>query len=288
MPDNQHRNDEKFAIYDAMRTEELQQILREDASKPVGEESDTDALVYIMEVLAKRRKERNEGKSPAEALESFKEKYYEEENENSLIPESVPVARKQSSGSRWRRGLVAVAAMLVLIVGSTITASALGFDLWNIIAKWTQETFHFGYAGQTQDTNAPGTSDSTPFTGLEEALDQLSIQVPLTPSWIPDGYVETDVRITDSPIQRILRANYECGENVIVIRIADYLDSYPMQIEQSDSLLEVYISNDIEYYIFDNFDQLKAVWINENFECYIAGPISVSEIKAMIDSIEKG
>lgn len=57
MPDNQHRKDEKFAMHDAMSTEELQQLLREDASKPVGEESDTDSLFYIMEVLAKRRKE---------------------------------------------------------------------------------------------------------------------------------------------------------------------------------------------------------------------------------------
>lgn len=57
MPDNQHCKDEKFAMNDAMSTEELQQLLREDASKPVGEESDTDSLFYIMEVLAKRRKE---------------------------------------------------------------------------------------------------------------------------------------------------------------------------------------------------------------------------------------
>ena len=90
MPDTNERREREFAKYEAMSTEELQQLLREDASKPVGEESDTDALFYIMEVLAKRRKERNEGKSAAEALESFKNKYYTETETSSLLllPES--------------------------------------------------------------------------------------------------------------------------------------------------------------------------------------------------------
>ena len=70
MPDTQNRNEDVFAKYNAMSTEELQQILREDASKPEGqEETSTEALFYIMEVLAQRRRARNEGKTPEEALE---------------------------------------------------------------------------------------------------------------------------------------------------------------------------------------------------------------------------
>ena len=78
MPDSLNRRDEKFAKYDAMSTDELQQILRDDASNSEGAESDTETLFYVMEVLAKRRQARNEGKSPEEALESFKQNYYTE------------------------------------------------------------------------------------------------------------------------------------------------------------------------------------------------------------------
>ena len=74
----------------------------------------------------------------------------------------------------------------------------------------------------------------------------------------------------------------------ILVRIADYLDGSPTQIEQSDTLIEVYSVADIDYYIFENEGQLQAVWINGNFECYISGPLTLSEIKQMIDSIEKG
>ena len=286
MPDTRNRRDSEFAKYDAMSTEELQRLLREDASKPVGEESDTDVLFYVMEVLAKRRKERNEGKSPEEALESFK-KHYDTENEISFDSESVPAAPRRRRIGRWMQGLAAAAAILVFVIGGSITAHAMGFDLWEIIAKWTQETFHFGYAG-IENTDAPEKDYSTPFAGLQALLELHGVNVALVPTWIPDGYTEVDVSVEETPKQRRFTAIYQHGENTIRIRIADYLDSAPSQIEQSDSLLEIHTVGDTEYYIFNNFDQLKAVWISGTYECYIIGPLNVSEIKEIIDSIEKG
>ena len=45
MPENQNRNEDVFAKYSAMSTAQLQQILREDASKPEGqEETSVEAL----------------------------------------------------------------------------------------------------------------------------------------------------------------------------------------------------------------------------------------------------
>ncbi len=288
MPDIQDRSDNRFSRYDAMSTEDLQAFLREDASKPMGEESDTEEIFYVMEVLAKRRKEQTGGKDPAEALASFKNKYYTE-NETPYISESVPVAHKQSNRGRWRRGLVAAAAAIcILVVGNSITANALGFDLFAIIAKWTHETFHFGQAGQIGQTNTPSPNFAQPCASLQEALYNYDIVVEIVPTWIPDRYIESDVKIQDTPKQRIFQAKYECGEKSIRIKIADYLDSFPEQIEQSDSLLEIYKSAEVDYYIFENEGQLQAVWTNESFECYISGPITLPEMKAVIDSIEKG
>lgn len=288
MPDNNQRRDSEFAKYDAMSTEELQQILRENASKPVGEESDSQALFYIMEVLAKRRKERNEGKSAAEALESFKKNYYTEA-ETTSDSESAAVTRKRISTGRWRRGLVAaVAAICILVVGNSITASALGFDLWEIIAKWTQETFHWGYAGQTEETNAPSPDFKNPCQSLQESLDICKIDTLLVPTWIPDGYTESYVKMDETPMQRRFIAKYQSGNNTIHIRIVDYLSGAPSQAEYSDGVLEIYSSADIDYYIISNEDQLQALWIVDNYECCITGPLTLSEIKLMIDSIEKG
>ena len=223
-----------------------------------------------------------------EALESFKQNYHTE-NETPYISESVPVARKRSSSGRWKRGLVAaVAAICILVIGNSITARALDFDLFAIIAKWTQETFHFGYAGQMDETNAPSPNFAHPCASLEDALIENKVTLALVPTWIPDGYIESNVKILDTPKQRIFQANYVCGESSIRIKIANYIDSHPIQFEQNDALIEVYSSGGINYHIFDNHGQLQAVWNIENFECYISGPITLSEIKKMIDSIEKG
>ena len=287
MPNIQDRKNERVDRHDAMSTEDLQAFLREDASKPMGEESDTAEVFYVMEILAKRRKAQSGGKDPAEALESLKQNYYKE-NETPYISESVPVARNQGNSGRWKRGLVAaVAVIFFLVIGNSITASALHFDLFAIIAKWTQETFHFGYAGQPDESFDPSPDYVHPCASLQEALDKRNVTIPLVPTWMPGGYTECDIKTADNPAQRHFFAKYQNGDKTIRIRITDYLDIHPAQVEQSDSLIEVYRSNGIDYYIFDNHDQLKAAWIIGNYECSISGPISVSEIKEMIDSIRE-
>lgn len=283
MPDIQDRRQRDFSRYDEMDEEQLRQILREDASKPEGEESDMELLLYIMEVLAGRRKERNQQRDPEAALVSFRENYCTDK-ENSLISEDVPAVRKRG----WKRGLIAVAAMLVLVIGCLMTVDALGMNVWETIAKWTQETFHFGSAGQVEETNEPSPHYENPCASLQEALDKRNVTVCVAPTWMPEGYVESDIRVTESPMQMLFRVNYECGSNIISVRIANYLTDSPAQIEQSDSLVEIYTSEGVNYYIFNNYDQAKVVWIIESYECCISGPVSVSEIKQIIDSIGKG
>lgn len=283
MPDIQNRRERDFSRYDEMEEKQLRQILREDASKPEGEESDTELLLYIMEVLAARRKERNEQKDPEAALESFRENYCTDK-ETSLISESVPAARKHG----WKRGLIAAAAMLVLVIGCLTTANALGANVWGTIAKWTQETFHFGYAGHVDESNDPSPDFSRPCASLQETLDDYLITASLVPAYMPEGYAESDVRVIESPKQRLFMVNYLNGDNLITIRIADYLMGSPAQVEKSDSLLEIYTSEGVDYYILSNNDRLNAVWIVESYECSISGPVSISEIKQMIDSIGKG
>jgi len=49
-----HRN---YSIYDTMITEMLEEILRADSQLQDSEDSDTDMILYIMEVIANREKE---------------------------------------------------------------------------------------------------------------------------------------------------------------------------------------------------------------------------------------
>ena len=286
MPDPNNRTGRDFSMYDTMDDEQLRQILRDDASKTEGEDTDMELMLHIMEVLARRRREANADISPEEALEQFNEKY--KYTDNSLISEERLAKRKTTSFSRWQRWVATIAAVLVLVFGSALTAQALGFDLFEIIAKWTKETFHFGNYSSTIETNEPNINDDTQYKQLSLILQQNGIEVELAPTWFPDGYIEQEVKIQETPYQRQFVTQYKNEDQSIRIRIADYLSEYPSQIEQSDSLIEKYVSSGIEYYIFDNEGLLQVAWVNEHFECYLSAPLSLPEIKKIIDSIQEG
>lgn len=286
MPHIQNRGERELSKYESMSVEALEQLLRDDFSKPEGEESDTEKLLYITEVLAQRRKDRKEGVSPAQAWESFRQNY-DTENEECYDSESVPASKKRSGGY-WIRGLIAAAAVLVLIIGGSVTARAFKFDFWGIIANWSKETFHFGSATKITDIQETVEVDPPSCTGLQEALLEYKVTLALAPTWFPEGYEEDEVRVIETPSTRVFATQYQHGEKIIIVRLSGYTSNNSLYIEQSCELIEIYPRAGIDYHIFDNNGQMCAVWINENFECYIMGPLSVAEIKEMIDSIGKG
>jgi len=279
MPKQEKKTD--LGRYDSMDTQALQELLRADASKSEAEVSDQETILYIMEVLAKRRKDQNQGKSLDEAWEIFQRSYNECTGQ---ISERKPA----KVCNRWKKSLVAAAAVVVLLLGSTVTAQGFGVDLWQTIAKWTQETLFLGYMGQTEESMGADSDYVNPCASLQATLEDFETKLKLAPTWLPEGYMETDVTVTQSPTQRVFSAVYLFGDQTVRIRIADYINSHPSEIEQSDSLIEVYEAAGVQYYIFNNYDQIKAVWVNGSYECYIMGPVSFSEMKQIIDSIEKG
>lgn len=290
MPNNQNRSNQDFSRFDSMTNEELEELLRLDAQKPEGEESDLEMLLYVMEVLAVRRKNsENPGKTAREAFETFKEYYMPDDSTDDA--EQVP-SKAQVTNAKpikhlrpWLSRLTATAAILALILVSSVTAHAMGIDIWDIIITWTQETFHFKYIGQSE-TPEPNEKDTREYTSLQAVLEQYDLPTRLTPTWLPDGYELMDVQVEETPMYTSCLAIYHHDQKKIKIQIKEFLESDPEQIEQSDSLIEEYESDSTIYYIFSNYDMLKAVWIKENFECYISGTITIDELKTMLDSIQ--
>lgn len=287
MSEKQNRGIGNMSKYDAMTTEELEEILRLDAQALEEQESDTDKILYIMEVLAQRkRNSENPGKTAQQAWESFEENYLPQEEDNLIC---ITQTERSAKPSRyWLRRMIAVAAVLVILVGIPLTASAFGWgDIWNAVAKWAKETFSF-VANDTPEDTEPATDDIQKYTSLQELLAETKRVTGLVPTWIPDGYELADIRLDENPMQKVYVAMYCNADAFIMITVKSYMEFDPEKVEVNEDILEVYEASGVEYYMFSNNQQLSAAWIKDSYECYISGNMTIEEIKMMIDSIGKG
>lgn len=287
MPDFNNRGERDFSAYDQMTDEQLCQILRSDAKKTGCDDTDMELIFHVMEVLAKRREERNELEDPEKALKSFKKNYAPNKEITPVLEDDTCMTPTRKRTRHWRPGIIAAAAALAIIIGGTVTAGAFHMNIFEIVGNWTRETFHFGSSVQTTPT-APSEDIALPYASLQEILVECEISCSLVPTWLPDGYKEVITKMNETPKQRQFIAAHKNGDKMIKVQIKDYLDADPEQIEQSEDLIEFYEVAGVCYYIFDNNGQLRAAWVNEHYECYISGPLSIEEIKKIINSIQRG
>lgn len=283
MSEDRSRGIRDFSKYDAMDTQALEEILRKDCEAPEGEGSDTEELLYVMEVLAQRReKSDTPGKTTQQAWESFLENYYPEQE---LAAAGKKAERKAAP---WLRRLIAAAAVLALVICIPITARALSWEeLWDIFARWAKETFSFVSGGEVQ-VSEPDRSSAEGFTSLRDALTKSNRDPDIAPTWLPDGYVLDEVVKDATPVQEVYYAIYKNGEKSISIRIHNHISDDYHKVEINEDPLEIYVVDNQEYYIFANYDQLRAVWTKGTYENIIAGDLTIEEMKRMIDSIGKG
>lgn len=291
MPETPKPRYSDFSRFDSMTDGELEEILRLDAQNIEGEESDTETLLYIMEVLAHRK--RNDGnisKTPEEALKSFQENYlpcnddadHPEESDNLKV---LPRAGKGRKG--FKRTIAGAAAAFAIVIFGSVTANALGFDIWDIFIRWSQETFNFSNSVQ-ESVPAPEKENYKEDKSLAIQLASFGISKEVIPTWVPDGYELEDVIVDETPLRKEVYMVYRNAQRIIKISINSYINTDPEQIEKSDNPYEIYESQGVLYYMFADDKNLKAAWTIENYECYISGSITAEEIKAMIDSIDKG
>lgn len=279
MSDNQSRRTE-FAKYDTMATEELEEILREDSQSPEGQESDGELLLYVMEVLAHRKRNSdNPGKTAQQAWESFEKHYLPKKEAQSESKKALP-------GLRRCIAAVAAAALLLTI---PLTASALSWnEIWNAVATWAKETFSFVSQPDATQATEPSPTNFDGYESLQQALAETNRGNELVPTWIPDRYNLLDITVDENPVRKSYVAMYMGENGMLMITVQSHIGSDPERIEISEDLLETYKVSEIDYYIFSNVDQLRAVWINGSYECNISGNLTVEEMKQMIDSIGKG
>lgn len=273
---------EDISRYNSMSTQELQEILRKHAHGELDTEPDTQELYEIMEVLSVRRQNKNPQafRSDEEAYAEFCKQYMPKEN--------VDMRTKviQFPNRILKTVAAVLTVVLILAVSTSITAEALHFDLWGKLANWTKEIFQFTDVHDGTTSTNPQKEYNKELKSLQNALSDHGVKENLMPTWMPEGYVNEDLRVMDSPRVLNIYAIYEKDGSELVIKIRQTIGTQAPQIEKNDDLMKVYVVDDVEYYIFSNTETLQVAWCNGEFECVISGKITLEEMKAMIESIK--
>ena len=279
MSENLNRSTPDFSKYDSMSIGELEEILRADAQGPERDDSDVDEILYVMEVLARKRQQNGiAGKTALEAYQEFQQHYRPMVEERSM-------PKHKSNIIPFRR-IAAIAACLVLVFSFATSANAFCFrDVWNAVVTWAQETFSFSMGVEVSE---PTPTDMLKHSSLEEVLIESNITIPLVPQWIPNRFEFNEIIIDENPRQKIFIASYLNDDEMLKVSIQSYLSDRPEQIEVSGVLIEMYTASNINYYIIENNGIIQAAWIVDMYECCISGATTIDELKQMIDSIQKG
>lgn len=305
-----------YSKYDKMSTESLEELLRLDAELPDGEGSDIDEILYISEVIAKRDREQPTGRySEADvdaAWETFQTKYLpyatdgrslydfdddEPGSTKAITPDMSSPSGKKRISARGRRRLgrlASIAAAIALLIGlMTVTAYAMGYDLWGVIAQWTKDTFTFVSASKASDAEEPFTDttlNNGEYADLQAALDTYGITEQLAPTWIPDGFDVDEVVVSETanPKYTVFNISYKADLKSIGIQIKMHhkQDSVNFTTWQKDDVdVDTLTVNGRTFYTMINEGRVCAVWIDGLFECSIIGDVSYDELTRIINSI---
>ncbi len=199
---------------------------------------------------------------------------------------------------RWRWMWVGrIAAVLaVLLALATVAAAAAGCNLWEMLARWTDE----------QITLAPGQIDymdpddlhipeePQEYTSIQEALSAYGVDLPLVPCRLPDGFALEELIVDDQTYSGnsiIFFAAYQRGEDRLIQQVDVYLERENrgqdvfghFQKDEGDPI--PYETGGVTHMLATNAGWPTALWANGPAECAISGNITMEELKTMLDSI---
>lgn len=202
--------------------------------------------------------------------------------------------KSRPNTSRWKSSVAAAIAVLV-VLGSLVTAQALGIDVFGAIARWTDETFHFSASSQNEAdsyTDIQNSTDQSPdgeYTSLQDALDACGIKQSVIPQQLPNGFELAKVSVYSLPSQVEIEAMYTSNDRIFSLVIFRYNSPEVVGqtiFEKDSEDMILYDKNGITYYIMSNNQELTAVWMpQELLTCAITGDLSIVEVESIIDSM---
>lgn len=128
------------------------------------------------------------------------------------------------------------------------------------------------------------------FGSLLEALYTFRVHTNLAPSWFPEDIGKFDVSGKITPrgmeVYALSRAEMGSGQRTVTIIYTEFGEDGPgLIIEKDENPPITYEKMGVTHYITTDHGFCTAAWVQENIEAMIFGPVTVEEMKQIIDSI---
>lgn len=290
MSDSKTARNPEYHCFDTMTTAQLEQLLRADLDCPQEDALDPETILYILDVLERRKGDDPQGEETArEKLAQCRALYLPCDDPASLYAweesEAVPPAEAPHRRPRLRvmRRLGLVAAVIAVLFATLLAAQAAGVDLWGVIVRWSDETFHFSYQGD---------GPSSSWMNGQEELEGLEMSEYL-PRWIPEGYAVEEIQTHELSDRSTAIITFS-GENLptfyLSVDVYDDLEQMQYMIFEKDDtpVQERHLANGETVYFYENCGYKKSVYQHRNIICSISGDITQETAMKIYESTEGG
>lgn len=271
----QDKNMTSLYALEQLSTEQLDEMLDQELhAEPVNDE----AIRMILRVLRDR-----ETGYPVEMTaeqEAAWEKYQER---------SADLWKTTSRNQRIRSWLVraaSMAAILALLI--TILPHPAGAEtFWEKLMRWTAEIVEF-FGPQDNEGRLVEYEFKTNNPGLQQVYDaavELGVNVPVVPSWLPDGSELAELKVEDFPSKKRLHAGFVNDGNSIIYYIDIYNEDVSHKYQKDETIIDKYEYSGVDHHILQNYDKIVAVWSNNNIECSLSIDCQEDALRKILKSI---
>lgn len=192
--------------------------------------------------------------------------------------------RKPVRTTRLARLALVAAIIMTILLGTTVVASAAGYDLWGAITRWTAEVFGFATGKEPTEIDH-GQIDNAPYSELEDYFLNQGLDLNVIPKYLPEGFRLIDVTSEETYEGTIITAAYSHADDEIMLSyiagIQNTSDLFPKDNDEP----EEYERCGVKHYLVFNEGKWGAVWEADNIVCRIIGVTEKTELIQMLDSI---
>lgn len=188
---------------------------------------------------------------------------------------------------RKTRKLLILAAVLIVLF-SAVSVTAFGNTFFRTFAQWTSQIFHMGTSqSATIGYNDLAVGESRTYDTPEEMLADFGIQGQLLSAWLPEGFVLYECKAERMIPGLRLKAKYSNGDSYIMLHYVQTCKKDELDVEKDSVTVSLKNWGGIRHYVISDINSEKVVWTNGDFECRVAGNISIKELQKVVASIYK-